>query len=1075
MSREVKTTLAELEIRTRGQSELDLMRQTLNQTGSAADAAARDFETLRKAQEIAAGATVTQAQKLRELDREWLALERGIAGSTAAMDRFNRLSSQADKALAGGRITADQHAKALEALRSRYLAAAEAGEQAGRRMASSNDNAARSIHTLRNAAGQLSFQIQDVAVQLAGGQNALLVFAQQGSQVAGAFGPMGAAIGAAIAVAGGLAMAFGGLNSEERRATEAAEAHRATQDALSASLGHVAQSVDDLAARYRNLNSEMRRVEEAALLQATRRQDEELSKLRATVPDQLTGLRDSRAWRDAEYERRLNDLGPPSGAAAARVDEINRVTAEIEKFEKGGSIPALVAGMLDIAAAGGPMATALREAAGGLADDAKKANDLAEASRKTAALMGMLKGDTAAATGALNNFGDSAGRAASGMERLSVASERARAGASIFIDEAKIREEIAALNAGEKALEDFRNKQGERDVWNKTYNSAIKAGESPLDATAEANRLSRLERERQAAARSQAERATHAHSLDGINARLSAERESVAMAERLADARSGLAAVDRAAIEAQARYAELLRSGATDTQAAEGAALSYRKSIAGINEELAAMAERQRRDVDNTRLEFDLLGASNAERAKAVAMANAEYELRQRGVDLAKDEARTFVEQAGEIARTKALIEEQAALAGDLGKTVAGAFEDAILSGGKGALKALAEDVERIFIRSTITKPLETMITGELTKMLSPPSLAHDNDNTPASAGDGSYVDQVLKEQGALPVVLVNPAASGGGGGAATVATSAFNSTVTNARANSRVTDFDEALVAAGLANGIDPATLYGLMMTESSGNPNAVGPVTSGGWRARGLMQFSPDTAKRFGIDPTDPEQSIWAAAEYLSDLKSRRGSINGALAGYGGFVTKDPSGYVAKVQGFSDQFRGGAPVVVVEPPANVNAFSRPLSPAETQRPGQSALVGSVSTLIGAISGSPSMTLSGAVMSAGGLEGVFGALGNAFGLGSPSEMFASLGSRLRQPVSGGPTAAMMQGIDDVGQLGYAAGTGTSISWGDALSGGLSLAAAGINFANGQYVSPAEDVPEELSEIFNSLIVEALK
>jgi hypothetical protein len=57
-----------------------------------------------------------------------------------------------------------------------------------------------SVRKLRGAAGQLGFQVQDIAVQLQSGTNAMIVFGQQGSQIAGAFGPGGAILGAVIAV-----------------------------------------------------------------------------------------------------------------------------------------------------------------------------------------------------------------------------------------------------------------------------------------------------------------------------------------------------------------------------------------------------------------------------------------------------------------------------------------------------------------------------------------------------------------------------------------------------------------------------------------------------------------------------------------------------------------------------------------------------------------------------------------------------------------------------------------------------------------------------------------------------------
>jgi Short C-terminal domain len=59
----------------------------------------------------------------------------------------------------------------------------------------------------RNTAGQVGYQVQDMVVQLQGGTSAFVAIGQQGSQLAGAFGPGGAVLGAVIA----LASAVGGV------------------------------------------------------------------------------------------------------------------------------------------------------------------------------------------------------------------------------------------------------------------------------------------------------------------------------------------------------------------------------------------------------------------------------------------------------------------------------------------------------------------------------------------------------------------------------------------------------------------------------------------------------------------------------------------------------------------------------------------------------------------------------------------------------------------------------------------------------------------------------------------------
>ena len=63
------------------------------------------------------------------------------------------------------------------------------------------DKAGSSMGSLRGVAGNLGFQLQDVAVQAQAGASAFVILGQQGSQIASAFGPSGAVIGAVIAVA----------------------------------------------------------------------------------------------------------------------------------------------------------------------------------------------------------------------------------------------------------------------------------------------------------------------------------------------------------------------------------------------------------------------------------------------------------------------------------------------------------------------------------------------------------------------------------------------------------------------------------------------------------------------------------------------------------------------------------------------------------------------------------------------------------------------------------------------------------------------------------------------------------
>lgn len=103
---------------------------------------------------------------------------------------------------------------------------------------------------LKGSVQQAGYQIQDFIVQVQGGQSALVAFSQQGSQLAGAFGPGGAIIGALIAlgtvVAGTLISSLNGGKSAMDALKDAAER---MNDVISVS----AQGIAALSDKYANL------------------------------------------------------------------------------------------------------------------------------------------------------------------------------------------------------------------------------------------------------------------------------------------------------------------------------------------------------------------------------------------------------------------------------------------------------------------------------------------------------------------------------------------------------------------------------------------------------------------------------------------------------------------------------------------------------------------------------------------------------------------------------------------------------------------------------------------------------
>lgn len=98
------------------------------------------------------------------------------------------------------------------------------------------------------------------------------------------------------------------------------------------------------------------------------------------------------------------------------------------------------------------------------------------------------------------------------------------------------------------------------------------------------------------------------------------------------------------------------------------------------------------------------------------------------------------------------------------------------------------------------------------------------------------------------------------------------------------------------------------MIMTESGGNANAVGPPIKslGGARAKGLAQFIPSTAEAYGIggQEFDAQASIDAMARYLQDLFGKFGDdiekVLNAYSGGGGAKYRDKVfGYMGQTPG--------------------------------------------------------------------------------------------------------------------------------------------------------------------------------
>lgn len=109
---------------------------------------------------------------------------------------------------------------------------------------------------------------------------------------------------------------------------------------------------------------------------------------------------------------------------------------------------------------------------------------------------------------------------------------------------------------------------------------------------------------------------------------------------------------------------------------------------------------------------------------------------------------------------------------------------------------------------------------------------------------------------------------------------------------------FEPAIVRAAARHGVDARLLWAIAYLETRFNPALVSRKG-----ARGLMQFMPATAERFGLaDPYDPITAVDAAARYVRYLGGRFNRADLVLAAYNaGETTVDAylSGRPIKVGG--------------------------------------------------------------------------------------------------------------------------------------------------------------------------------
>ena len=139
-------------------------------------------------------------------------------------------------------------------------------------------------------------------------------------------------------------------------------------------------------------------------------------------------------------------------------------------------------------------------------------------------------------------------------------------------------------------------------------------------------------------------------------------------------------------------------------------------------------------------------------------------------------------------------------------------------------------------------------------------------------------------------------------------------------------------LESAASSNGLPLDFFVRLIWQESRFVPDAIGPPTRSGDRARGIAQFMPGTAAERGLlDPLDPIAALPKSAELLRDLRGEFGNLGLAAAAYNagprrvrewlagtGGMPAQTRAYVAAITGRRvDDWRGAQDQAMPQPSA--------------------------------------------------------------------------------------------------------------------------------------------------------------
>ena len=279
--------------------------------------------------------------KLDDVDNSTKVVDRAVDGLTDSVvkldDRVTDTAQATDKL--------DDALHVVETSGKGAARSIDAVAQASDRAATSTTKATKGTASVGQIASAAGFQVQDFAVQVAGGTSALTAMAQQAPQFLGVFGPGGAIAGALIAVGAIALKVFNGMADDSANAAEKAaflaETIKEVSDTASKAVGEDVdfglKQIDDAATAALNLIGAFDGVTDAANAaslatlsnaEKIRKAEVEIRKLRGEQVDEIKEIEAATA---AEAAMREEQARQATAAENTRVEQAKAAEAEVQK------------------------------------------------------------------------------------------------------------------------------------------------------------------------------------------------------------------------------------------------------------------------------------------------------------------------------------------------------------------------------------------------------------------------------------------------------------------------------------------------------------------------------------------------------------------------------------------------------------------------------------------------------------------------------------------------------------------------------------------------------------------------